>query len=1007
LIGREDALARLEEAGTRAERGDPSLVLIEGPAGIGKSRLVAEFLTAANGRGALTLFGTCPPIAGPDLPLAPVVQALRGLARSTSTEEAAIVIAPSRAVLSVLVPSLAEEGQTAPPGSVSPGLVFEHLLAVLERLSLRHSPVVLVVEDIHWGDPSTWDLLAHLARNLAAVRLVVLVTYRRDALAPDDRATRLLVELRRSPLVETVELTGLGIEDVAELASELAPGLSASAVRAIITRAQGNPYFVEELAASVGGQGVPESLRATLIAKLDAQPEGVRRVLRVAAVIGRRIDADLLIRVLGYPDDVAIDALRHAVRAGLLTSEAGSSSDGYSFSQELLREVTYDELLPGERSRLHGSVARALAALPNPGGSNADRAIELATHWRESGDVIRAVPALLKAADAAQGAYAFVEAHRLYEQAFEFLAAVTTPAVPAQKIGFRPAASDAGPEWGDIHARAAEAASLAGEPVRAIWHIDVALARRTADSSVALRWTERRARYLLEAGREVEALDSYRALTVQAEDMLAKDRPRLLVAHARALTLAGRYREAGDLAEAALALAREAHQPTEVWQALNLVGTSRAFGGRPQEGLEALAEARRLQQGHRTDSVIHPRPSRIGELLGGQLEAARALDHAGRTAEALDLALEAAATAERLGAARWQGQLDVAAGWQLYRQGHWADARARCNELLAGGAREAMPEAHVLRAQLGVAEGRWTEAESDLVAAELPIAQTNRPDVVARYHLAVAELAFWRRHNREAAAAVAEALVELGESEDRVSRAELCLFGLRVDIELRAEAHMRRAGPELTASSEAATRWLGEIRALLAGETDPAMAQSRAASILSVAQAEFSRMTAADPAAWADAVAATEAVADRYAIGYARWRLAEALLLGRERRARARDELRQAYLDATQLGAGPLAAEIEALATRARIDLAIVADEGPSQPVRAGVDLGLSGRELEVLGLVAAGRSNRQIAEELFITERTAGHHVSNIISKLGVANRLEAATIAHRAGLVQPGLPE
>jgi DNA-binding CsgD family transcriptional regulator len=805
----------------------------------------------------------------------------------------------------------------------------------------------------------------------------------------------LLVELRRSPLVETIELGGLSADDVAELVAGLAPDVSGANVGAIVSRAHGNPFYVQELVSAVGQGGVPESLRATLLSRLEAQPEEVLRVVRVASVIGRRADAELLIRVLGYSDDAAIKALRQAVRVGLLGVASDGSGDGYEFPHELLREVVYGELLPGERSRLHGAVARALSATPDSDVGKADRAIELATHWRESGDVIRAVPALLKAADAAQGAYAFVEAHRLYEQAFASMGGAA-PEAPSPKIGFRPAAHDSGPEWGNIHARAAEAASLAGEPEQALSHIDAALAVGAADPSVATRWTERRARYLLEAGREAESLKAYRQLTDAADALPPNDRPRLLIAHARALTLTGHYRDAGPMAETALTLARAAGQPSEESQALNLVGTSRAFAGRSEEGLEALAEARRLSQERRTDSVIHPRPSRIGEMLGGQLSAARGLEQAGRTAEALDLALEGAATADRLGATRWRGEMTIAAAWQLFRQGRWADAREQVDDLLGDAAAVPQPEAHVLRARIGVAEGGWVDAEQDLAAAEPHIARTSRSDLVARYYLAVAELAFWRRRYRDAAAVTSEGLAHLGETEDRLSRAELCLLGLRVDVELRAEALMRRAGAEPAAHSEAAARALGEVQALLAADATPS-----GAAMLATAAAEFSRLAGPDAAAWTDAVAAADGSGDRYAAAYARWRLAEALLAGREGRARAADELRRAHDEAARLGARPLAAEIEALATRARVELEVAAPELLPE-ARPGSELGLSERELEVLALVAHGRTNRQIAEELFITEKTAGHHVSNILSKLAVANRLEAASIAHRAGLVE-----
>ena len=935
------------------------------------------------------LFGTCPPIAGPDLPLAPVVQALRGFARTSSPDEVASVLGPARTVLSALVPSLAAAGSEGPSGGVPLGLVFEHLLGVLERLSLRHDLVILVLDDIHWGGPTTWDLLAHLARNLAGVRVLAIATYRRDGL--DGRAAQLLVELQRSPIVETVQLHGLPPADAEELVAELRPDLAPAAQRAITARAEGNPFYVEELSAAAGERGIPDTLRATLLAKLEGQPEEVIRVVRVAAVIGRLAGAELVMAVAGYPDEVAIAALRRAVRVGLLKVEPQGPTGGYSLPHDLLREVVYEELLPGERSRLHGAVARALAAQPDPTRTNTDRAIELATHWRESGDIVRAVPALLKAADAAQAGYAFVEAHRLYEHAFASVAGAESPA-SGPKIGFKPATHDRGPEWAEIHARAAEAASLAGEPGRAIEHVDSALAQAVGDPTVRLRWTERRARYLLEAGRDSESLEAYADLASRADEIAADDRPRLFVARARALTLTGHYREAGEVAEAALQLARDAHRTTEEWQALNLVGTSQAFAGRAEEGLQALAAARELSQAHRSDSMIRPRPSRIGEMLGGQLSAARGLERAGRPAEALDAALEGAATADRLGAARWRGELDLAAAWQQYRQGRWPEARARGEELVAGTAGSATLDAHVLLAQIAVGEGRWHDAERHLADAEPAVLRTSHSDLVAGHLLAVAELAFWQRRWADGASVVAEGLARLGESEDRLSRAELCGFGLRLEVELHAEAQMRRAGGEPASHGEAAVRALGEVRALL--ESDPANVLQAAAA------AEFSRIAGSDPELWAAAVSAAERSSEPYTTAYARWRLAEAQLAGREGRAEAAAELRLAFAAATGLAASPLVAEITSLATRARVDLEPAMTDAPPKEMRAGGELGLSERELEVLALVAKGRTNRQIAEELFITEKTAGHHVSNILSKLGVVNRLEAAAIAHRAGV-------
>ena len=267
--------------------------------------------------------------------------------------------------------------------------------------------------------------------------------------------------------------------------------------------------------------------------------------------------------------------------------------------------------------------------------------------------------------------------------------------------------------------------------------------------------------------------------------------------------------------------------------------------------------------------------------------------------------------------------------------------------------------------------------------------------MIANHALAVAELAFWQRRHLEGVSVIAAALAHLDESEDRISRADLCAYGLRLDVELYAEAQPRRTGTDPAAHREAAVRALAEVRALLGSDAGGPR--------LAVAEAEVSRVTGPDPAAWIEAVTATEGSGEPYATAYARWRLAEAMLGDKKARTRAADELRRAYEAATGLGATPLASEIESLAKRARINLEPVVAEG-IPPASAGSELGLSERELEVLALVAQGRTNRQIAEELFITEKTAGHHVSNILSKLSVANRLEAASIAHRAGVVGKG---
>jgi DNA-binding NarL/FixJ family response regulator len=258
-----------------------------------------------------------------------------------------------------------------------------------------------------------------------------------------------------------------------------------------------------------------------------------------------------------------------------------------------------------------------------------------------------------------------------------------------------------------------------------------------------------------------------------------------------------------------------------------------------------------------------------------------------------------------------------------------------------------------------------------------------------------------RHRHHDAVASVETGLAELAAAPNATLGAELALVALRSTVELHADSVLRRSGSEALQHREGALRWLGQLHAFLSA--DGAATPPAHAALLAMGEAEFSRIEgsrAESVPAWTAAVGAAETAGNPYAVATARWHLAETLLSKRDNRAAAH-ELRQAHDAATELGAGPLLAELEALALRARVDLKASPPGGPAPTPSPGESLGLSDRELEVLTLVARGRTNRQIAEELFITEKTAGHHVSNILAKLEVANRLEAASLAYRAGLL------
>ena len=297
-------MATLEEALGRAEDGEPVVVLVGGEAGIGKSRLVRELADRARERGDLVLEGGCVSLGSDEgLPFAPIAEALRGLARISNREILDGLIDPATRELARLVPELLDDPRDIPsdaPPEWAQTRLFE-LTILLERLG-RRRPVTLVVEDVHWADRSTRDLLAFLARRLRDERVLVIVTYRSDELHRRHPLRPWLAELARLPRVEQVDLERF---DRAELADQLAAihgaPVPSSLVDLIARRSEGNPFFAEELlaAGSAGEATLPARLRDVLFGRIGSLSGPAGQVLDAASVAGGAVDHDLLRAVLG------------------------------------------------------------------------------------------------------------------------------------------------------------------------------------------------------------------------------------------------------------------------------------------------------------------------------------------------------------------------------------------------------------------------------------------------------------------------------------------------------------------------------------------------------------------------------------------------------------------------------------------------------------------------------------------------------------------------------------
>jgi DNA-binding CsgD family transcriptional regulator/tetratricopeptide (TPR) repeat protein len=982
FVGRLEELQILEAARRRAADAEPAVVLVGGEAGVGKTRLAAELTARCATDQMRVLSGSCVPVGGGALPYAPIVEILRTLLTDVGLGAVRELVGPSWPELARLLPALGAPDPSGPPDHTAQARLFELLLGLLGRLG-EQAPLVLVVEDLHWADRSTRDLLAFLVRNLRRERLLLVVTYRNDE-PGQERLGPYLAELDRHGPVQRIELPRL---DQAETRAQLV-GIRGAApavelVDAVFARSEGNPFFTEELLTveRADSRELPATLRDLLRGRVQALPEPAIQVLAVVAVAGRRVPHRLLAAVAGLDDETLVAALRGAVAKQLVVTRPGE--DGYEFRHALLREVVEADLLPGERARVHAGYAQALAERPELAGAlPAVAAAELATHWDAAGEFARALPARVAAGLAAENARAFAEADRHYQRALELWERVDDP----DRV--------TGLDWVDLLARSAEAAALTGTTDRAIGLLERALAR--LDRAVE----PVRAAVLLGqlADHRHTALDQAAALAAyaEAERLLATatpsaERARVLAGHAHVLQVAGRHQEAIPRLEEAVRVARQVGARAEEAEALVTLASCLTEPGELDRSIALHLEGRRLAE-------------QVGDaetVLGTYITLAETLGLAGRNRDALDDAREGFQRAHQLGLERAIGSY-VAGGLarQLLASGRWAECERFTAEVLTADSWDAY-DLHAIRGQLLARQGDFGAAHEQLdQARRVHRAADHDPTWQERI-----ELALWEGNDQAASAAVAEGLrwrAALG-SDRGLSQYTSPWYALmlRLAADQAERAAARRAADDLAEIRRRAAPVAAELDRLVSLEVSQARHPGVLCNLL-LAQAERSRVEgASDPERWHVAAAAWERLERPFEAAYARFRHAEALLVGGTPRQQAETVLREAHQTAVALGATPLRQEVELLAKRSRLRLK--APVGPATRPLApspAASLGLTRRETEVLALIAEGRTNRQIGETLFIAEKTASVHVSRILAKLGVTGRGEAAAIAHRLGL-------
>jgi DNA-binding CsgD family transcriptional regulator/tetratricopeptide (TPR) repeat protein len=973
LVGRKHELDQLATlVGVRGGAGSPA-VLLAGDAGVGKTRLVTELREQALSEGWRVVAGHCLDFGDTALPYLPFSEIFGRLAGDSSAVTEAMVEAhpavrrlqPGRRLMS----GVAEQDDE----NVDRSDLFEAVHGVFEELAAE-SPLLVVVEDVHWADQSTRDLLSFLFARHFSGPVSIVASYRSDDLHRKHPLRATAAQWARTPGVHRIQLGALDDTDVRTLVRAIHPKpLREGDMHAIIKRAEGNAFFVEELvvATELGGRALPDELADLLLVRLDRLDEEAHQAVRAASCAGRQVSHDVLARVVALESSALDRALRTAVESHVLVS-AGAA--GYAFRHALLAEAVYDDLLPGERVRLHGAYAAALKNRDVDG-----TAAELARHARAAHDITTAVVASIQAGDDAMSVGGPDEAARHFELALELV--TDKRFETAEEL-----------DLVDLTSKASDAVSAAGNPYRALSLVQDQLKFLPSDSP-----DEDRVRLLITlaaaallSDTSVNALEATtEALTLTSAEPSVL-RARVLSVHARANADRQRDDEANRFATEALELGESLALARVVADATTTLARLDEKAGHPEASKKVLE---RIVSQSRADGDVVSELRSLHHLAALHFEAAD-LDEAARIyTEASDRALETGRPWAPYGF-----DARVLLGITAYVQGRWDDASSIVD--VSGQAPPAMAEATLAAVSLAVAAGRGESGGLDL----MPQLRSwwSRDGLVAILSGAAAIDLHGDRDDLEGAIKVHDEVVDtvsvLWEIEFFLARIRLSalLLGQLATHASKIGAAQRpylvmRGGELRAAAAEAATRGAQRKRAL--GPEGRAWADRARAEHLRLHWVAGIESPPEDELvdAWVGTLAGFESFGHRFETARSQARLASVLrAVGRAAEARAlADEARGT---ARTLGAVPLLAELGALGVR-------------PQPTRgresSRLDMPLTAREQEILGLVAQGRSNGEIGRQLFISAKTVSVHVSNILAKLGASGRTEAAALARRHGLL------
>ncbi len=971
MIGRESDLAALRAELEAVAAGGTRAVVIGGEAGIGKTRLITEFLDQASGS-ALVLLGRCVDLGSDGAPYAPFAAALRRLIELVGLDAVLEAAGPGAGGLAALLPEVAD--RTAVPARAGAERLYELVTVLLENLSAER-PLVLAIDDIHWADTSTLELLRFVVRMSERGRVLVLLGYRSDEVTRGHPLRAYLAELERTRRVTRWELGRLGRAQVAaQLDVLLGCVPDAATVDQVYRFSEGVPFFVEELAGIDGlatGDDLPETLRELLLARYDRLSEPAQRLLRLVSAGGVCVEHDLLEAVFDGTPEALDAAAREAVVAHVLAADTTE----YTFRNALVREAVHADLLPGERTRFHTRYAEAMEAAPQRS------AIQLSTHWMAAHDLRRAFIASIAGMEEARRSYAYATAAAMGDRALELWERIPD----AEELG--------GLSRVDLVARTASALRNAGDNERALALVSVALADPAAlEPSRLARLLRDKAQYLTNLNRPGgiellrEALEAVPPASLPVDDAL---RPQLLAELAARLMLSARFDEAVETTTQAIEELGDARD-VRLSIAHNIRGCALIACGEIDRGLAELERARVVAD---DDTAA---------LLRHAVNTSDALNGLGRYADAVQLAEAGAARARARGVERTSGVILSSNTIEpLLALGQLARAEALLDPALALDPPPSF-RAHLQHLKLWLTLWRGDVAGADALLRRWRSGLRLQGDLEAQSFLGVArieaEVALARG---DADRAWQEARVVVDAGHRSIPAKDLPV--LAAAARALADRAMAGGSDDIRGAADDVAIALGRLADWpTAAVWGPMVAAELATARAAVAAAEGAAADLAARAgtpgehgrddaraAFADAVAAwrvaveatTSPLAPAHLHPYALARSARVALAAGDRPAADR-QAAEAVSAADALGYGLVSAAAAAL-TAPRGQRAPAGVSGPGAP--------LTEREEQVLALIEQGLSNKQIGERLFISAKTASVHVSSILRKVGASSRTEA----------------